>query len=142
MAIDPTLIAPLGPKSVSGTQFGPSGLRVRKFVVRQTPPDAPAAYTVLPDGSLGSTVMADTRPTVPTLELPIGPAGVQLFRAVESWPFDWKMWNPTEVWSDTASPSPSVMACLSNFSSNFLIVPGLAPLFRMTSFHWPLLPLP
>jgi hypothetical protein len=133
------LIAPFGPKSVSGTQFGPRGLRVRKFVVRHTPPLAPAAYTVFPDGSLGSTAIAPTRPTVPVPPFPVGPTGVQLFRVVASVPFDWKMWNPADVWSETGSPRPFVSACLSNVSSNFLMRPVSVPLFRMTSCHAPLL---
>ena len=39
----PMLIALLGPKSVSEIQVGPAGLVVRKSVVFQTPPLAPAA---------------------------------------------------------------------------------------------------
>ena len=42
-AIEPMLIAYDGPKSVSGIQVGPFGLVVRKLVVFQTPPLAPAA---------------------------------------------------------------------------------------------------
>ncbi len=39
----PMLTALLGPKSVSEIQVGPPGLVVRKLVVFQTPPLAPAA---------------------------------------------------------------------------------------------------
>ena len=42
-AIEPMLSPEVGPKSVSGIQVGPFGLVVRKLVVFQTPPLAPAA---------------------------------------------------------------------------------------------------
>ena len=42
-AMEATFRAVVGPKSVSGTQLGPSGSVVRKLLVRQTPPRAPAA---------------------------------------------------------------------------------------------------
>ena len=58
------LTAELGPKLVSGTHVGPSGLVVRKSVVFQMPPLAPPTYTVLPEGSEGSTAMALTWPAL------------------------------------------------------------------------------
>src|SRR5262249_36640673 len=61
----PMLMALVGPKSVSGIQTGPEGLVVRKLVVSQTPPLAPAAKTVLPDGSAGSMASPVTRPEPP-----------------------------------------------------------------------------
>src|SRR5438552_15776649 len=73
----PMLMPNVGPKSVSGTYVGPCGLVVRKFVVFQTPPLAPATYTVLPDGSDGSTVMPPMRP--PPL-VAAGPTDVQALR--------------------------------------------------------------
>ena len=42
-AIPPMLTPEVGPKSVSGIQVGPAGLVVRKSVVFQMPPLAPAA---------------------------------------------------------------------------------------------------
>src|SRR4051794_25822194 len=44
----PMLLSAVGAKSVSGIQVGPPLFVVRKLVVFQTPPLAPAAYTVLP----------------------------------------------------------------------------------------------
>ena len=84
--IDPTLMAepvlPLtswfGPKSVRGTHVGPFTSRVKKLVVRHSPPEAPAAYTVLPDASDGSTATELTRPfVVAPCVLPSGPTGTQ-----------------------------------------------------------------
>src|SRR5436305_803223 len=81
-AIEPTLIPEVGPKSVSGCQVGPAGAEVMKLVVFQTPPLAPPTYTVLPDGSDGSTASA---PTMPDLIPPVlvltrgaGPIDVQV----------------------------------------------------------------
>src|SRR4051794_34033523 len=51
-----------GPRSVSGIQVGPLPSVVRKLVVFQTPPEAPAVKTVLPDGSEGSTARPPMRP--------------------------------------------------------------------------------
>src|SRR5687767_10930068 len=47
-ATPPMLVPKLGPKSVSGMYVGPRGSVVRKLVVFQTPPEAPATNMVLP----------------------------------------------------------------------------------------------
>ena len=54
------LMPEAGPKFVSGIYVGPLGLVVRKSVVFQIPPLAPATYTVLPEASDGSTAIALT----------------------------------------------------------------------------------
>src|SRR5437764_559395 len=63
----PMLTLKLSPKSVSGRYVGPAASVVRKLVVFQTPPLAPATYTVLPDESDGSTARPPTRPALPCL---------------------------------------------------------------------------
>src|SRR3954452_13079905 len=79
-AIEPMLIPNVGPKSVSGIQVGPAGSLVRKLLVFQTPPLAPAAKTVLPDVSEGSTASELTRPASPFVLAPspidVGPTAV------------------------------------------------------------------
>src|SRR5262249_6896451 len=148
--MDPTLMALFGPKSVSGTHEGPSGSWVRKLVVRHTPPEAPAAYTVFPDGSLGSTAMAPIRPTVPftvprigsIVSRPVGPTGVQLPRDVRSGLSVVKIRNPRSVWSATSSPRRAPVCGGWRLSGNFLIVPVLVPLFVIPSRQLPCEPEP
>ena len=53
---------------------------VRKLVVFQTPPLAPATYTVLPLGSDGSTTADVTRPAFAVSFADAGPTGVQASR--------------------------------------------------------------
>src|SRR6516162_7272225 len=93
----PMLMAVVGPKSVSGTQVGPP-LLVRKSVVFQTPPLAPAAKTVLPEGSEGSIARPVTRPAPPEDEASAPPELVPIAA------------GPTAVqaWLDKASVWPSV----------------------------------
>src|SRR4051812_19563059 len=64
--------------AVSGTHGGPPEAVVRKLVVFHTPPLAPPAYTVLPDGSDGSTAIVLTLPALLLLSDPVGagPIGV------------------------------------------------------------------
>src|SRR5262249_35606389 len=96
----PMLMALVGPKSVSGIQVGPAGLLVRKVVVFQTPPLAPAAKTVLPEGSDGSIARPPTRPERPVLA---ASPGVVVPKPPPIDP------GPTEVhvWLDSASVWPS-----------------------------------
>src|SRR3954468_16443873 len=72
----PMLMPKVGVVSVSGIQIGPDRSDVMKFVVFQTPPLAPATYTVLPDGSDGSTAMPPMRPAPTPLPIDAGPMAV------------------------------------------------------------------
>src|SRR5262245_8693313 len=65
----------VGPKSVTGMYVGPFGSVVRKLVVFQMPPLAPATKTVLPVGSDGSMARPPMRPEwAPLIEA--GPTAV------------------------------------------------------------------
>src|SRR5829696_8532249 len=112
-----------------------------KLFVRHTPPDAPAAYTVLPDGSLGSTAMDDTRPAVVFTSLasiwPAGPTGVQLSLAISWEPSTRAIRNEAVVRSATSSPRPELMTGLSRNSLNVRTCPVEVPRFLMTSFQVP-----
>src|SRR5436309_3291607 len=100
----------VGPKSVSGIHVGPADDVVRKFVVFQIPPDAAPRYTVLPDGSDGSTARPPTRPDTsafspaPFAPMPAGPTAVHVLLASGFVGFIVKMRKLAVVWSLTASP--------------------------------------
>src|SRR5262245_25326789 len=128
----PPMLMPLvGPKSVSGTQVGPP-LAVKKLVVFQTPPLAPAAKTVLPEESEGSIARPVTRPAPPEAEpssppelVPIaaGPTAVQVPLEVA---FDWpsvKRRKLAPMVSVPGSPNPVVGAGFAKLSVQPLMVP-------------------
>src|SRR4051812_45727880 len=99
----------VGPKSVTGSQVGPAGSRVRKFVVFQTPPTAAPAYTVFPDGSDGSTAIAPIRPAlsspgVVVLTIGDGPTAVHAVVDPLRAGLSMNRRKPTVVWSATGSP--------------------------------------
>src|SRR5579884_3308572 len=102
----------VGPKAVRSCQVGPFGLVVRKSVVFQTPPLAPAAYTVLPEGSDGSTARLLTRPEFWPLLLPgagfseAGPTCTHSLVVRLLVGSCTKMRKPTVTWSATGSPRP------------------------------------
>src|SRR3954468_22454537 len=104
----PMLMPKVGVVSVSGIQIGPDRSDVMKFVVFQTPPLAPATYTVLPDGSDGSTAIPPMRPAYPFVDVAwAAEAGPTAVHVVADWRFVGsivKMRNPTVAWSATGSP--------------------------------------
>src|SRR5207245_3774777 len=121
----PILMPKVGPKSVRGTYVGPWGLVVRKSVVFQTPPLAPAMYTVLPEGSDGSTAMPPMRP--PPVATAAGPTDVQslcdsgLIGSVV------KMRNVVIAWSAAGSPRPLVDTGFNKVIDQLLSVPEVPP---------------
>src|SRR5262249_3653271 len=117
-----------GPKSVSGIQVGcPLGLR--KSEVFQTPPEAPAAYTVLPDGSEGSTARPLTRPELPLSFSAAGPTAVHVSWDCTLAGSSVKMRKLTLAWSATGSPSPVPSPALGNCNDQFVSLPWLLPVF-------------
>ena len=93
------------------------------------PPDDAPTYTVLPEGSDGSTAMAPTRPEIsafspsPLAPIPAGPTAVNVLvesALVGSWV---KMRKLTVAWSATGSPSPVAGIGFVRFSDHELIVP-------------------
>src|SRR5262249_25878753 len=142
-AMLPTFRLVVGPRSVSGTQCGPAGSVVRKLVVFHTPPLAPAAYTVLPDGSDGSTWMLVTCPAFFPEFWDEGPSGVQMFCEVT---FDGS-WlnrrNPSWIRSATASPSPVPGTPVGSVSVQLFRFPVRLPwlVTRSVQVPWVLLPI-
>src|SRR3569623_603815 len=77
-----------------------------KLVDFQIAPLAPATYTVLPEGSDGSSAMPPMRPDLSPLEIEAGPTAVHACCETElvgSWV---KMRNEALNWSATGSPRP------------------------------------
>src|SRR4051794_17280828 len=136
-AMPPTLMALVGPKSVSGTYVGPFESVVRKLVVFQMPPLAPPTNTVLPEGSEGSTARPPIRPVCPVMGA--GPTAVQV-----SWDSALvgsivKIRKLAWVWSAVGSPRPEVGWGFSKESDQLFSVPVrlLALLSWSRSVHVP-----